>query len=144
MTVSERERHRLYTDLESTLGPDSTSTLMSLLPPVGWADVATRQDLRVLENGIRAELHRELGELRREFHRALEDGLAGARGERGELRGEVGVLRSEMGELRSEMHGEFGELRRAQRAMLFTLLGGMLVLAGLWVAGLTWVATAIA
>lgn len=45
---------------------------MSLLPPVGWADVATKQDLRVLENGIRAELHKEIGALRAGLHGDIE------------------------------------------------------------------------
>ena len=76
--IDEAARHRLYTDLESALGPDSTSTLMSLLPPVGWADVATKQDLRTLELGLRAEvadlrseMHREIGTLRTELHTSI-------------------------------------------------------------------------
>lgn len=46
MPVEEAARHQLFDDLESALGPESTSPLMSLLPSVGWADVATRQDRR--------------------------------------------------------------------------------------------------
>ncbi len=72
MAVDEAARHQRYSDLESALGPEPTSTLMSLLPPVGWADVATKQDLRVLENGIRAELHQALGALRAEMHQDLQ------------------------------------------------------------------------
>ena len=33
---------------------------MSYLPPVGWADVATKSDLVSLEHKILGELHREL------------------------------------------------------------------------------------
>ena len=63
MAVDEAARHQLYNSLESTLGPESTSTLMSLLPPVGWADVATKQDLGSLENALRAELHQQVNAL---------------------------------------------------------------------------------
>lgn len=60
MAIDERARHELYQRLEQTLGEEATSTLMSYLPPVGWADVATKTDLVSLENKILAELHREL------------------------------------------------------------------------------------
>lgn len=45
MAVNESDRHELYQQLERTIGKRSTQTMMSLLPPVGWADVATKQDL---------------------------------------------------------------------------------------------------
>jgi len=36
------------------LGADEGITLMELLPPVGWADVATKQDLALLEQRVDA------------------------------------------------------------------------------------------
>lgn len=49
MVVDERSRHELYRRLEEVLGPDAATTLIEHLPPVGWADVATRNDLAGLE-----------------------------------------------------------------------------------------------
>lgn len=49
MAVSERDRHELYRKLEGALGKEPADTMMALLPPVGWADVATKDDLRNLE-----------------------------------------------------------------------------------------------
>ncbi len=49
MVVDERSRHQLYRRLEEVLGPDVATTLIEHLPPVGWADVATRHDLAGLE-----------------------------------------------------------------------------------------------
>lgn len=45
MAVDERERMALREDLERTLGRDSAVTLMTMLPPTGWADVARQGDL---------------------------------------------------------------------------------------------------
>jgi hypothetical protein len=45
MAVDERRRHQLHTALSEKLGPDAAATLMELVPPVGWADVATKRDL---------------------------------------------------------------------------------------------------
>jgi chaperonin cofactor prefoldin len=47
--IDERARHELFVAVQDTLGPSHADTLMSLLPPVGWADVATKQDLHELE-----------------------------------------------------------------------------------------------
>jgi hypothetical protein len=89
MTVDERKRHALYRRLETLLGDDHADTVMELLPPVGWADVATRHDLQALEARmatrleavearleaveVRLEARVETGfaELRAELHQAL-------------------------------------------------------------------------
>jgi hypothetical protein len=49
MVLDERARHELFLRLEQVLGPESAETLMEMLPPVGWADVATKRDLDALE-----------------------------------------------------------------------------------------------
>jgi hypothetical protein len=49
MAIDERARHELHRKLEQVLGADEAATLMSHLPPVGWADVATKHDLAQLE-----------------------------------------------------------------------------------------------
>jgi hypothetical protein len=67
MAIDERARHRLYERLEAVLGPDEAAILMEHLPPVGWADVATKRDLDALEAGVRRELdliHRDIEGLR--------------------------------------------------------------------------------
>jgi hypothetical protein len=60
MPVDERARHKLYLAVERELGPENAETLMSLLPPVGWADVATKQDLAQLEARLEAALDARL------------------------------------------------------------------------------------
>jgi hypothetical protein len=49
MAVSERDRHRFYETARAKLGEAEADYLMEMLPPVGWADVATKQDLHQLE-----------------------------------------------------------------------------------------------
>jgi chromosome segregation ATPase len=50
MVLDERARHELFLRLEAALGSESAETLMEMLPPVGWADVATKRDLDALED----------------------------------------------------------------------------------------------
>ncbi len=45
MVVDDRSRHELYRRLEEVLGLEAATTLIEHLPPVGWADVATKHDL---------------------------------------------------------------------------------------------------
>ena len=48
MAITEHARHQLYKHLEELMGAEDASTLMEHLPPVGWADVATKRDLDML------------------------------------------------------------------------------------------------
>ena len=94
MAITEENRHRLFLRLEEVLGNEEASTLMEHLPPVGWADVATKRDLdhlavlttrdiealrRDLTHGIEAmrrDLTHEIEALRREVTHDIE-GLSG-------------------------------------------------------------------
>jgi len=55
MAIGERDRHRLYDRLEQVLGAEEATILMAHLPPVGWADVATKHDLDALAERNRLE-----------------------------------------------------------------------------------------
>ena len=55
MPVTERQRHDLHAALSEQFGGDVADTLMNLLPPVGWADVATRHDVAHLETVMDAK-----------------------------------------------------------------------------------------
>ena len=54
MAVDERGRLHLAEVAKRALGDEAAITLMELLPPVGWADVATKHDLAHLEALVNA------------------------------------------------------------------------------------------
>ena len=56
MVISEETRHRLYQRLEEVLGHDDAATLMEHLPPVGWADVATKTDIENLRVATKTDI----------------------------------------------------------------------------------------
>jgi hypothetical protein len=61
MPVDERSRHQLYRKLDELMGPQEATTLMELLPPSGWGDLATKRDIEAL----RLELHADMDRLAR-------------------------------------------------------------------------------
>ena len=67
MAITEEERHRLYLRLEEVLGREQAATLMEHLPPVGWADVATKRDLDQLASATKRDLDHLEGTLRSEI-----------------------------------------------------------------------------
>lgn len=62
MFVSEFQRHEVFKWLEEQMGPERAATMMDLLPPVGWGDLATKRDLQTEIGTLRAEMHAALSE----------------------------------------------------------------------------------
>ncbi len=71
MSITEESRHLLFQALEAALGRAQAVTLMEHLPPVGWADVATKRDLDHLETTLRAEMRADLAEVRADLTNAM-------------------------------------------------------------------------
>jgi len=53
--------------LIGNLGEETATTLMEHLPPVGWADVATKADLEHLRVAMKADLDRLRGDMDARF-----------------------------------------------------------------------------
>ena len=90
MSINEQSRHELYRRLEEILGPGPAATLMEHLPPVGWADVATKRDLEALETRLLGRFDRERGQMAEESGRAWQ---------------EFGRVHEEFGRFRAEIAG---------------------------------------
>ncbi len=75
MAIDERSRHRMYLKLEEVLGSEEAATLMDHLPPVGWADVATKRDLERLELATRRDIEQLELRLDARFEAKLEKAL---------------------------------------------------------------------
>jgi hypothetical protein len=67
MTIDERARHRLHERLGEVLGPEEAAILMEQLPPVGWADVATKQDLESLRFATKQDIEHLRAEMKGGF-----------------------------------------------------------------------------
>jgi hypothetical protein len=97
MASDDENRRELFDVLEAGIGSRGAALLMSYLPPVGWAELATKTDLGVVRS--------EIGALR------------------SELKGDLAELRGEMAELRGEMRSMVPKLWAANVATMIGISG---------------------
>lgn len=107
MDGNEERRFQLHQRLDEVLGRDDANTLMEHLPPVGWSDLATKQDLEHL----RVSTTHHLDQLRAQMVHEFE--LRDARFDRVDQRFDT---------FRLEMKAD---LERALRLQTFALVGLM-------------------
>lgn len=67
MNVDERARHQLHQRLREVLGPDEAGILMASLPPVGYTELATKADLKLLKEELHHKMDADKQELRAEM-----------------------------------------------------------------------------
>lgn len=97
MTISDQSRYDLHQRLAEVLGADEAATLMEHLPPVGWADVATKRDLDHLAGELRSEMAVGFSGVRLELQREITALRVEVLQEVGSLRGEIGDVRGDLG-----------------------------------------------
>ena len=52
MTVTEQQRHQLFLWFEEQMGQERAATMIELMPPTGFAELTTKQDLAELESSL--------------------------------------------------------------------------------------------
>ena len=123
MAIDDRSRHELFQRLDEVLGPEAAEVLMSHLPPVGWADVATKRDIDALEArlNLRFEQVDARFEVVAERIEKVEERLAGR------LMGEIGGVRQDMAESTGSIRQEIGALQaefaNQTRQIMFAMIG---------------------
>ena len=76
MTLSEAQRFELHLGLQKLMGEPMATTFMENVPPSGWADVAQRSDLSIVERELRSDmndLRSEVNNLRIDLNRLRDD-----------------------------------------------------------------------
>jgi hypothetical protein len=56
MAVTDQARNQLYNHVRETWGEEVATTMMELLPPAGWADVARQRDMDLRFDSIERQL----------------------------------------------------------------------------------------
>lgn len=124
--IEELARHELYRGVEELLGTDRADTLMSLLPPVGWADVTTKTDLRSLDDRIDSRFSRVDARFT-----AIEARLVGIEAR---LDG-MDARFSQIDDRFAKIDDRFAELERSMaqqtRTLVFSILGALFTMTSL-------------
>jgi hypothetical protein len=114
MSVDEGRRLLLHDAARAVLGADAALVLMEMLPPTGWGDVATRQQLEASDVASRQQLS------------ALEERL--------ELRMDAlrSDVRAEISDVRAEISDVRTEIADAHRRMMQWSVSTMIAMTGIF------------
>lgn len=56
MAITESQRYEMHSVLRGKLGVTTANTLVEHLPPSGWSEVATKTDIRFLEERLTTKI----------------------------------------------------------------------------------------
>ncbi len=99
MALTHAQRTSMFNTLTEVMGQDDAETLMQHLPPSGWDNVATKEDLRVAFAEINSAMTAGFAQAaveRAEIVKAMTERLAQATVERAEIKAEAATERAEI------------------------------------------------
>ena len=131
MAATQAQRAALYTSLVDSMGEEAADTLMDQLPPSGWDQVATKEDLAGVELRLRAA-----------FTEAIAETNVKLAESRASLVESHGKLVESSAELRVEMHDGFAqaakeraEIIKSQARQLYVIVSTIAVATiSIWIA----------
>lgn len=116
MPAGEEERLALLSRLTEAIGADAARTIMESLPPMRWDQLATKDDLKALEERLVNKFGGEFNKVYGEFAKF-----------RGEMNGEFAKVDGEFANLRGEIKDLRGsislEISKQTRTLVFTMVG---------------------
>ena len=146
MSITEYQRHQLFTWFEEHMGKERATTMMNLVPPVGWGDVATAGDLqrhaelarhdmlafradieRVLHQH-RADTNESLQQHRADTNESLQQHRAEASQALQALRQEIAVTRHEIVAMEARVGRTFGTWLFASQAAVIAAMAVLLAI----------------
>jgi hypothetical protein len=130
MAISEESRHHLYLRLEEVLGSEEAATLMEHLPPVGWADVATKRDIEALRDSTKRDIEalrdREIADVRHD--------IVGVKRDVADVKNEIGALRAVVA-TREDRAGLRADIERELRGLTWRFITVLIAAVSIVIAG---------
>jgi hypothetical protein len=120
VSVTERDRRRLFKAFEETWGEEIAMIIAEHLPPGGWSEVATQHDIRAVRQDV--DVVRKDIEVVRKDVDAVRHDIEVVRTElRNELHYETGALRKDIEALRETTEARFEGLRQEMNGRFASL-----------------------
>jgi putative component of toxin-antitoxin plasmid stabilization module len=130
MTITNEDRYALQERATSVLGREHATTMMELLPPVGWAEVATQSDLDAQTEAMSLKWRLELA--------GAEKGIRGdmASMEKG-IRGDMASMEKAISDLQISLEAGLRKFQNRMVVIIVSLVGVLAAIAGAMAAFLT-------
>ena len=111
MTITNEDRYALQERANSVLGREHAATMMELLPPVGWADVATKSDLDAQSETLTLKLRLEWAAAEQRIRGDMASMEMGIRGDMASME------RNRRSDMASMQQGHSGDMASMENAI---------------------------
>ena len=149
MALTYAQRTSMFNTLAEVMGQDDAETLMQHLPPSGWDNVATKDDLRAGFAETNAAIAAGLAQAaveRTEIIKAMTEGFAQAAVERADIKAQVASesadikvqAATELANIKVQAATDLAEIVRRQAWHLYIVVSAIVVATvSIWIALLT-------